>query len=778
MNGVKLDWARKMKNSVLIKWFPRVFELLLLTTRTDMPSYDHTGKEPGETPGKGGPAPHFTSPARLLTILVASVFSAELLVMVMLFLFKDMLSPLTVVLIDAPLLVLILSPVLYLFLFKPLISLVEERRQAERALVRERNRLRKYLEVAGVMVVVLDRQGRVELINRKGCEVLGFREEEILGKDWFSNFIPERIKAEVQLVFSMLVSEGKNEPEAESYYENPVITRSGFERTILWHNSVLREQGQVIGLLSSGEDITERKLTEKALKESEARYRLVHNTAFDGIIIANAGDRIIDCNESAARIFGYSRGELIGIPVTTIIPEKYREPHSRGLKRFLETGESRVQGQIVEYEGVKKTGEVFPLELALNNFTLGGVIHFTAMIRDITERKKSERERELIQTRLSQSQKMEAIGRFAGGIAHDFNNILTSIRGNAELAIEEIAKDDPLYSRLDGIITSVMLASRLTRQLLLFSRGQPFDLVPLDINKVISDLLLMISRLIGEEITISTDLTPEIWIIEADEGNIEQVIMNLAVNAKDAMPGGGKLTIKTENIVIDEKKAESIPDARPGEAVRLTVADTGVGMSRELVSRIFEPFFTTKETGKGTGFGLAIVYSTVKQHNGWITVESEPGIGTTFRIYFPVMAKKRAAGASHRDERSAPGKGEKILLVEDDPRVLEFTRTALARHGYNVATAGNAAEALKVFEKEKEDLRMVLCDIILSDKSGMDLVDQLLAKKPGMAVVFTSGFIEASQRPLLNGKGYSYLQKPYSMLTLLKTVSDSFARGR
>jgi PAS domain S-box-containing protein len=744
-----------------------------------MPSYNDTEKEPGRRPGKGrfpSPTAYVTSPAKLLAILVASVFSAELVVMIVLFLLREMLHPVTVVLVDAPLLVLILSPVLYFFLFKPLLALVEERREAERALSRERDKLRKYLEVAGVMVIVLNRRGQVELINRKGCEVLAYREDEIIGKDWFSDFIPERMKSEVRLVFTMLVSGSSDAAEAEGYYENPVVTRGGGERTILWHNSVLKEEGRVIGILSSGEDITERKLTEKALKESEARYRLVHNTAFDGIIIANSQDRIIDCNDSAARIFGYARGEIIGMPVSTIIPEKYREAHRKGVRKFLETGESSVQGQIVEYEGIKKSGEIFPLELALNNFTLGGVIHFTAMIRDITERKKSERERELIQARLSQSQKMEAIGRFAGGIAHDFNNILTAIRGNAELAIEEMGKEDPLYSKVDGIITSVMLASKLTRQLLLFSRGQPFELVPLDINKVISDLLLMISRLIGEEITISTELAPDIWTIEADEGNVEQVIMNLAVNAKDAMPAGGKLTIKTENLVIDEKRAESIPGARPGETVRLTVADTGVGMSRELVTRIFEPFFTTKEAGKGTGFGLAVVYSIVKQHNGWISVESVPGKGTTFRIYFPVMSRRRDAAARHREERGAQGTGEKILLVEDDPKVRDFTRTALSGHGYKVAAASNAAEALELFEKEKEEIRMVLSDVILSDQSGTSLVEQLLAKKPGLAVVLTSGYLEASHRPLLNGKGYSYLQKPYSMLTLLKTVSDSFAR--
>ena len=613
-----------------------------------MPSDNRDKKERDTDPGKGWHKPQsarFTSPARLLAILALSVFSAELGVMVALFFMKDTLHPLTIVLIDAPLLVIILSPALYFFLFRPLMALVEERRKAEQALLRAHNRLRKYLDVAGVIVLVLDRDGKVELINRKGCEVLGFRESEILGRNWFTGFLPERIRDEVSMVFSMLMTSASASEDTEGYFENPVLTRGGGERTILWHNSVLREDGRATGVLSSGEDITERKLTEKALKESEARYRLVHNTAFDGIIIADFHDRIIDCNDSAARIFEYSRDELIGKPVSIVLPEKYREAHARGFKRFLATGESRVQGQIAEYEGLRKSGEVFPLELALNNFILGGAIHFTAMIRDITDRKRSERERELIQARLSQSQKMEAIGRFAGGIAHDFNNILTAIRGNAELAVVEMDKTNPLYSRLDGIITSVLLASRLTRQLLLFSRGQPFELVPLDINRVIGDLLLMISRLIGEEITVSADLSPDAWTIEADEGNIEQVIMNLAVNARDAMPTGGTLTIKTGNAVIDGKKAASVPDARPGEAVRLSVTDTGVGMSRELISRIFEPFFTTKEAGKGTGFGLAVVYSIVKQHNGWITVESEEGRGTTFSIYFPATTKKKTREA-------------------------------------------------------------------------------------------------------------------------------------
>ncbi|MBW7957497.1 MAG: PAS domain S-box protein [Deltaproteobacteria bacterium] len=713
------------------------------------------------------------SPMKIILILVLSVFFVEILIMLLLYFYRDFLEPVHAIFIDAPLLVLILSPILYYFIFRPLIALVEKRAEAERAASRERDRFQKYLEVAGVMVVVLDRDGKVRLINRNACQALGYREEEVLGRDWVENFIPARLRKEVRFEFDGLISAGR---EAEGYFENPVMTRSGEERDVLWHNAVLMEDGVVAGTLSSGEDITERKKTELALKESETRYRLVHNTAFDGIIIADAKDRIIDCNESAARIFGYPREGLIGQDVSVIVPDKYKKAHKEGLERFLKTGESTVQGMILEYEGVRKNGEIFPLELALNNFTLGGVLHFTAMVRDITDRKRAERERELIQARLSQSQKMEAIGRFAGGISHDFNNILTAIRGNAELALEEMKKTDPAYPRVDGIINSVMLASKLTRQLLLFSRGQPFELVPLNINKLVEELLVMISHIIGEDITISTDLAPDLWTIEADESNIEQVIMNLALNAKDAMPEGGTLSIKTENVVIDERRAKAVPDARQGEAVCLTVADTGVGIEREFLPRIFEPFFTTKEAGKGTGFGLSIVYSIVKQHRGWLSVKSEPGKGTMFRIYFPAVLRRREREEA-REGKHLKGRGEKVLLVEDDLPVREFTKAALANNGFRVVEAGNAKEAIEAFEREP-DLKLLFSDLVLKDKSGFNLAEEVLTRKPDMAVVITSGYAEETTRPLLKEKGYSFLPKPYSVSSLMRAVSEALERSK
>ena len=751
---------------LLLILFP-VLYFLILKPLTDIVEQ----RRPAQAWEERGVRP-FRSPLFLVILLGLMIFTVEALIMGLL-VFVPHENPLVHGLMDSTLLLFLLLPSLYLIVFRPLLTAIEERREAELAALREKARFQRYLETAGIIVLVLDKEGKVQLINRRGCEILGYAEDEILGKKWIENFVPERVRDEISFVFRALLA---GDTETAGYFENPVLTRQGGERMILWHNTVLTEKGMAVNTLSSGEDITERKLTEKALKESEARYRLVHNTAFDGIVISNSRDKIVDCNASAALIFGYTREELIGQEVSVIIPEKYKRLHKEGLRRFIETGVSKIQGRIAEYEGVRKNGETFPMELALNNFMLHGEVHFTGVVRDITDRKRAEREREIIQTRLSQSQKMEAIGRFAGGIAHDFNNILTAIRGNAELAIEDTGKDDPVYKKIDSIITSVLLASKLTRQLLLFSRGQRFELVPLNINKLVEDLLLMISRIIGESIMISTELDPELWIIEADEGNIEQVIMNLAVNARDAMPEGGRLTIRTENIVIDDEQAKSIPDARPGEVVCLSVADTGTGIEKDLLPRIFEPFFTTKEAGKGTGFGLSIVYSIVKQHNGWITVSSEPGKGSTFRIYLP--AKKQAlAVTAERASRHIEGAGESILLVEDDRQVREFTRVALAEHGFRVVGAGNAKEAREALERE-DGFRLLLSDVVLMDQSGFQLALDVLSRKPDTAVLLTSSYLEPSQRQTLESRGYRFLEKPYSMSGLLAEVREALNIGK
>ncbi len=717
----------------------------------------------------------YRTPLQIIIIIALSIFVVEAAVMLV-FYFMPFLPELFKTFIDPFVLVLTLSPILYLFIFRPLILLIKERKHAEEELRKERDRAQQYLDVAGVMFVVLDTEGRVTLINKKGCKILGYEEKEVLAKNWLDTFIPRKIRGEVYLAFERLKA---GDVEAEGYFENPVLAKSGEERIILWQNIILKDEaGRVLGILSSGEDITERKRAEKALRESENRYRLVHNTAFDGVITSNARDTVIDCNPSAEKIFGYGRGELIGLPVARLMPEKYRERHLNGLKRFLETGITNVQGRVIELEALRKNGEVFPVELVLSSFTLGGVINFTGTIRDITERKKAEKEKEIIQAQLNQSQKMEAIGRLAGGIAHDFNNILTAIRGNAELSMETVDKSSPVHARLEEIILSVLHASKLTRQLLLFSKGQPFAFVPLNINKAIENLLVMIGRLIGDDIVIDKNLAPDLWTARADEGNIEQVLMNLAVNARDAMPEGGTLSIMTENITLSEYQSRSIPGSGPGEYVSLTVKDTGSGMEKDLLQHIFEPFFTTKGPGKGTGFGLAVVYGIIRQHKGFITVESEPGRGTIFKAYIPAVFE---AVKEELREVTPPlkprGKGERILLIEDEMMVREFAKAALSENGYIVFEAANAGEAIELFDREKGRFDLVFSDVILADQNGIQLAGQFLARNPEAAVLLTSSYIDIRvQLAAIGEKGLEYLPKPYSLADLLIAVRKSLEK--
>ncbi|MFC1546510.1 response regulator [bacterium] len=381
---------------------------------------------------------------------------------------------------------------------------------------------------------------------------------------------------------------------------------------------------------------------------------------------------------------------------------------------------------------------------------------------------------------LLQSEKMKAIGILAGGVAHDFNNILTTIIGNVNLAIKDADKSSALYSNLEEITTAGERASNLTRQLLLFSRKQTMGLYTLNINRLIKNLLKMINRLIGEDIAINMDLAQDLWNTKADEGNIEQVITNMAVNAKDSMENGGILTIKTKNIELNKKQCNIINESFSGNFICISIEDNGTGMDKETSRHIFEPFFSTKKAdGKGTGLGLSVVHGIIKEHNGFIEVLTESGQGSKFDIYLPAFVcaehnEVREEVQQYKHNNNEKNNGQRIMLIEDESSICKFVLTILNKQGYTVFTAQNGKDALDIFQKEQGNFDLVISDMILPDKKGIQVVKEFLLSKPELNIMFISGYLDdKSHFEKLTKKGYKFLQKPFGIEDLLSAVKES-----
>ncbi len=512
----------------------------------------------------------------------------------------------------------------------------------------------------------------------------------------------------------------------------------------------------------------EHKKAEEELRKSEEKFRSLVESFPDNVAFLDLDGKILFTNRV---VTGLTLERVVGTSLFDYIPANHREPLRRAMKNVLHTGETDTyEISISSPKGIvwwsNRIAAVKRAEKAIGFVVIG---------TDITERKQVEEEKEKIQTELRQAQKMEAIGQLTGGIAHDFNNILTAIQGYTNLALTEIQEDNPLYQDIKEIQKASMRAANLTRQLLLFSCRQPMEYTPLDPNKVINDLIKVLNRLIGEDISLITDLVSDFWMVNGDLGAIELVVVNLVVNARDAMPKGGEITIKTENVYIDEEYCKTYKYARPGRFVCLSVRDTGVGIDQSIIDRIFEPFFTTKEVGKATGMGLSVVYGIVKQHEGWVNVESSPGKGSIFRIYLPGFSgepkEEQKESISLEEFR---GKGERILLVEDEELIKEFTKKVLFKNGYVVFTATNVQEALDIFQKEKGNFDLIFSDIVLPNGRGPELLEEILKLKPKISVLFTSGYSdEKSDWSAIRKGDYSYLQKPYSLSDLLRVVRDA-----
>lgn len=747
----------------------------------------------------------------------------------------------------------------------------------------EEGTAQKYLDIANVILLVLQPDGRVSLINKKGCEILGYSEEEIIGKNWFDSFLPVDIRSHLQEKFKKILQ--GEDPSGQSY-ENPVITRDGSQRFIHWNNTVLKdENGSVVGTLSSGQDITARLHIEKGLRESEKRYRqLYQNNPHPMWICDPETFCFLDVNQAAVDCYGYSYDEFLQMKVTDLQPgnaNPFSSDHKFvGNKGVLSSGRWRHK---------KKNGEWIDVEIRTNHLNFNGKPAVVVLAFDVTQhiqaeielRRSEEKYRSFVEDDLTgvyissadgrilfcnpaflqifgfesleqaqnfsvltlypqamdrekllaelknrkklekyemelrrldgkpiyvianiigkfneqgellemkgylyditqhkrmeeqfwQAQKMEAVGRLAGGVAHDFNNLLSVINGYSDLALQCLPENDPLRKDISLILHAGKKAEALTRQLLAFSRRQMMQPRIINLNNLVDDLQKILRRLIGEDIKLIINKTPRLGLVKADPTQIEQVLMNLAVNSRDAMPQGGVLMIETRNVNFPNGMIQERVTMSPGAYVMLAVSDTGVGIEEAHRDKIFEPFFTTKEKGKGTGLGLSTVYGIVKQSGGYIWVYSEPGKGTTFKIYLPRVNVKQEEVPKDQTVPVTLKGSETILLVEDDPDVREVAAVILSQNGYRVIQAESGEEALQLVKKNNSDIRLMITDVVMPGINGQELANKMKALREDLKVLYVSGYTDEAivQHGMLESR-LVYLPKPFNIEELLLKV--------
>jgi PAS domain S-box-containing protein len=510
------------------------------------------------------------------------------------------------------------------------------------------------------------------------------------------------------------------------------------------------------------------------LEASNERFSSVTESARDAIISTDRDGVVTFWSRSAGTIFGYAEDEAIGQSLTGFVAESDRDACLAALTSIGPNQAGAEFGRTIEMTGVRKDGVQFPIELSVSSRQSGGATHFTAVVRDITERKQSEEVLRQREDQLRQAQKMEAIGRLAGGVAHDFNNLLTAIRGYAELVMYTLEHDDPRWSDADEIVKATDRAAALTRQLLTFSRRRVLRPQVLALDELLGGTERILRRLIGEDVNLMFTCEADLGHVRGDAGQVEQVLINLAVNARDAMPRGGQLRIELSNVDLDAVTATAHAGLSPGTYVCLMVADTGCGMSPETASHIFEPFFTTKEEGRGTGLGLATAYGIVQQSGGTIEVDSRPDEGTIFRIYLPHVSDAQPEPAPARLVRVPSQGAETILLAEDDESVRTLVATVLRTSGYVVLEAVSGEHAIEVAGTSKALIHLLLTDVVMPGMSGRILFERIAALNPETRVLFMSGYSDdAMLRHGVDTVGAHFIQKPFAMDALTAKVREA-----
>jgi two-component system cell cycle sensor histidine kinase/response regulator CckA len=751
---------------------------------------------------------------------------------------------------------------------------IGERQRAEEALRESETKFRSYIQSAPLAIFVAERDGRVADFNPAARDLLGY-DAATLSKMHILDLHPEEDNEDISRKFATLLSEGHLETECR------MKKSDGQPIWVSLHAVMITDQFS----LAYCQDITERKRSEEALKQSERNYREIFNSAKDSIFIHDAATgTILDVNESMLQLYGLSREEALGLP-----PDECslgESPYSALEARQWIVKAVTEGPQVFEWHARKKSGELFWVEVALKSANISGRDRVLAIVRDLTDRKLMDAERTLLATavqqaeenvlvtderrtiiyinpaferssgyrseelkgqklrvlrsaqhdeifyrkmqetldrgevwigviinkakdgsdfeiegtispirdasgaithyvaagrnmsrlrrlerELHQAQKMESIGRLAGGVAHDFNNMLGIILGHAEMALDEFEPGQPIFSDLREIQKAAKRSADLTRQLLAFARKQTVAPKVLDLNESVEGMLKMLRRLIGEDIDLAWMPGKNLWPVKVDHSQLDQMLANLCVNARDAIVGVGKITIETANATLDESHCIDNPEFVPGEFVLMTVRDNGCGMDEDILENIFEPFFTTKELGKGTGLGLAVIYGIVKQNNGFIDVRSEQDRGTTFRIYLPrADISKPEANSLVRLEKDLKGT-ETVLLVEDEKSMLALAKTVLERSGYAVLAAADPLEALDLAKNHSGRIHLLITDVIMPGMNGKELAERLGDFKTGFRCIFMSGYTDdVIARHGVIDERVHFLQKPFSVKSLAEKV--------
>ena len=606
-------------------------------------------------------------------------------------------------------------------------------------------------------VFVKDLQGRYLMMNSAGAAFLGKTVEEVLGKNDTELFTPE-IGRDIMERDRSVVQSGLT----QTYEEDG--TAAGVTRTYLATKGPYRDSsGQVIGLLGICRDISDRKRAEEEIRQSQQKLSIHFEHTPLAVVEWDLEHRVTAWNPSAERIFGYTRQEAISQHASFIVPPEFRQ-HVDGIGQNLlnQTGGARSTNDNITKNGDRISCEWYNTPLVDDS---GRVLGVASLVQDVTERVALEQQ-------LRQSQKMEAVGRLAGGVAHDFNNLLTVILGYSQIVAEGV----PAGRLADGVAqikSAAERASGITRQLLAFSRKQVLSPRIINLNDIMMNLDSLLRRLIGEDIEVLTVPDNKLGSVRADPGQIEQVIMNLALNARDAMPHGGKLTLETANTDLDESYARTHQPAAPGRYVMLAVSDTGHGMTPEMQARIFEPFFTTKEVGKGTGLGLSMVYGIVKQSGGYIWLYSEPDRGTTFKIYLPRVDQPAEAASTENRPQGILRGTETILLVEDDPQLRQLSSSVLAHCGYRMLVAGSPEEGLAICKENHRDIRLLITDVVMPQMNGRQLAEQIVQNAPNVRVLYISGYTSnAIVHYGVLDPGLWFLPKPFTLSALVAKVRE------